>query len=93
MHVDQPLRSGALVKVIDVLRDEQQLACPLGIQLRQSAMRGVRLDGAQLGPTGIIEGMYQRRVTRERLRGRHVFDAVPFPEAVRTTERRYATLR
>ena len=46
VHVEQPRRPGALVQVVDILRDDQQLARPFGIEPRQRAMRGIGLDPA-----------------------------------------------
>ena len=34
MHVDQPLRSRALMQIVDILGDEQQLAGPFRVELR-----------------------------------------------------------
>ena len=82
MHVDQPLRAGPLVQIVDILRDEQELARPFLIQPRQRPMRRVRLDGPELGPPLVVEGVDQRRIARESLGRADILDAMPLPQPV-----------
>src|SRR4029078_7000892 len=83
MHVDQPLRSGALVQVIDILRNETKVARPLLVQPRQRQMRRVRLDGPELFATSIIEGVHKRGVARERVGGANVLAPMSLPHHTR----------
>ena len=82
MHVEQPLRSGALVQVVDILRDQQQLARPFRIEPRQRLVRGVRLDRRELRPPRIVEGVNQRRIAAERLGRADILDPMALPQAV-----------
>src|SRR5437868_1448066 len=50
MHVDEPLRPGALVQVVDILRDQQQVARPFGVHTRERPVRRIRLHRRQLRP-------------------------------------------
>lgn len=86
VHVEQPLRAGALVEIVDVLGDDQQVARPCGIQPRERAVGGVRLHLLQPRPPRVVESVDQGRVAPERLRRRHVLDAVSFPEPVGAAE-------
>src|SRR6476619_5812343 len=88
MHVDQPFRSSALVQVVDILRDQQQLARPLRVEPCERPMRGIRPDRPKLRSTGVVEGMHKRRIAPERLGSRDVVHAMTFPKTVRPPERR-----
>ena len=86
MHVQQPLRSRALVQIVDVLRDQQQLAGPFGIQPGQGLVGSVGLDRPQLCPTGVVEGVNQRGVAAKSLGGADILDPMPFPQSVRAAK-------
>lgn len=88
MHMDQALRSGTLVQVIDILGDQQQLSPPFRIEARQRSMRGVRLDVIELRPSCIVESVDQLGIARERFRRGDVFDAMAVPQPVRSSESR-----
>ena len=88
MHVDQPLRSGALVQIVDILGDQQQLARPLSIEPRQRLVRVIWLDGPQPRPPRVVEGVDQRRVPPIRLGRGDVLDPVAFPQPVGPAEGR-----
>ena len=90
MHVEQPLRPRALVQVVDILRDEQQLARPLGIEPRERLVRRIGLDRSELLAPRIVESVDQRRIAAESLGRRDVLDTMAFPQAVRTAEGREA---
>src|SRR3982751_2679753 len=90
MHVEQALRASALVQVVDVLRDQQELSWPFRIQLRERAVCGVGLDRSELGAPRIVERMDQSRIAAKRFRSRYILDAVPLPQSIRPTERRNA---
>ena len=79
MHVDQPLRARTLVQIVDILRDQQQIARPFGVQPRQRAMGRIRLDRPELRPPRIVERMDQLGIAREGLRRGDVLDPVALP--------------
>ena len=83
MHVQQPFRARALVQVVDVLSDDQQLAVPFGIKPRQCHVRRIRAHPSQRRTPQIIEAMDQIRIARERLGRADVLDPVSFSNAVR----------
>ena len=78
MHVKQPLRTGALVQVIDVLRDQQQIARPSVVEARQCLVRSIWLDRAKLCSTSIVEGVDKPRVAAKGFRGADIFDSMSF---------------
>ena len=88
MHMKQPLRPGPLVQIVDILRDQQQLARPFRIEPRQRAMRGIGLDGPELGPPRVVECMDQRRIAGEGFGRRDILDAMAFPQPVRPAKGR-----
>ena len=92
MHMDQPLRPGSLVQVVNVLSNEQQLAAPLAIQSCERPMRFIGLHGSKLRPSRVVEAMHQLRITTKRLRRCDIFDTVPLPKPVWTAEGRKTTL-
>ena len=65
MHVKQPFCSGALMQVIDILRDNQEVAWPFGIEPRQRQMRRIGLDYVQLCTSCIVEFVDQPRIAGE----------------------------
>ena len=79
MHVQQPPRPGALVQIVDILRDDQQLARPFGIEPRQRRVSGVGLPLGELRPPRIVKGVHQRRIARERFRRADILNAMVFP--------------
>ena len=83
MHVKHPLRPGPLVQIVDILRDQQQLAGPFSIEPRKRAVRGIGLDGCELGPPRVVECMDQGRVAGEGFGRRDILDAMAFPQPVR----------
>ena len=90
VHVDQPLRPRAFVQVVDILRDDHQLARPCGVEPGQRVMRRIGLDPGQCCAPEVVETMDQLGIARERLRGADLFDAMAFPQTVRATEGRKA---
>lgn len=92
MHVYDPPRPCPLVQIIDILCHDQQLARPLPVQCRQRLMRSIGGYLLQLGAPLIIEAVHQRGIARQCLWRAHIFNAMPFPQAVRTPEGRKPTL-
>lgn len=93
MHVEKALRAGALVQVIDILGDQQQLSGPFRVEASKRLVGGIGLDGAEPGAPRIVESVNQRRIAGEGLRRRHILDPMPFPQAVGTAEGRKSALR
>jgi glucose-6-phosphate isomerase len=50
------------MQIVDILRDEQQLARPLLVEARQRLVRRIGFDRPKLRPPCIVEGMDQRRI-------------------------------
>ncbi len=44
VHMDQPLRAGAFMQLVDILRDEDHLARMLGLEAGEGEVSGVRGD-------------------------------------------------
>ena len=86
MHMDQPLRPGSLVQIVNVLSNEQQPAGPLAIKPCERLMRVIGLHGPKLRPPRIVEAMHQPGIAPKRLGRRDVFDAVAFPQTVGPAE-------
>ena len=82
MHVDQPLRAGALVKVVDILGDQQEITWPFGLEPRKCLVRRVGTDARKFRSPSIVEAVNQCRIPAEGLGRSHVFNAVAFPQAV-----------
>ena len=55
VHVEQAPGPCPLVKVIDILSDDEQVAGPLRIEPGQRDVGGVGLDLAEAGAPGIVE--------------------------------------
>ncbi len=81
VQVDQPLAAGAVVQVVDVLGDQQELARPAALELRQGEVGGVRHDRrvAQLRPARIVEPLDEPGIAGEGTGCRDVLGAVPLP--------------
>ena len=87
MHVQQALRACTFVQVVDILRDEQQLAWPLLIEPGQRPVRGIRLDRTEPGPARIVEGVNEGRIAAIGFRRRYILDAVALPQAIGPAKR------
>lgn len=83
VHVEDSLRPGALVEIVDVLRHDQQLPRPFGIEPRERAMRLVGLDRRQLSPPRIVEGLDQSRIAPESFGRADILDPMSLPQAFR----------
>ncbi len=92
MHMEQPLRPGPFVQVVDILGDDQQLARPCGVEPRQRAVRGIGLDRRERRATGIVETVDEIGILRERLGRAHILDPVPLPQAARPAKGRQPAL-
>ena len=67
VHVDEVLRTRALVQVVDVLGDQQHFARPFAFEPRERLVRRVRhhLGVLQTGAAGVVELLHARGVARE----------------------------
>ncbi|CAA9511990.1 MAG: hypothetical protein AVDCRST_MAG62-591 [uncultured Sphingomonas sp.] len=65
IHVEQPPRPGALMQVVDVLRDDQQVARLLRVQAGECPVGSVRLDHVQLGAAVVAKVVCQTGITAE----------------------------
>ena len=93
MHVVHAPRAAALVQVVDVLGDQEQVVAEQGLQPRQRRVRGVRLHPRESGPALVVEALHHKRVGVEGLRRGDILGPVPLPETVRVTERGQPALR
>jgi hypothetical protein len=91
--VQQPLRPGALVQVVDVLGDQEKVTRPFDIEPRQRPVRGIRLYRAELRPPRIVELVDECGIAAKGLGCADVLDPVPFPQSVGTPEGGEAALR
>ena len=83
VHVEQALRTGAVVEVVDILRDQQQFPCPGPVEPRERLVRGIGLDGLQLRTALVVEFLDQSGVADKGLGRGDILDPVPFPQTVR----------
>ena len=74
VHMQHSLRPGALVQIVDVLRDDQQFARPPCIQPRQRPMRRIWFDRRQRRPPRVVKAVHQHRIARQRFGRAHVLD-------------------
>ncbi len=82
MHVDEALRPGAFVQIVDILGDDQKLALPFFVEPRQRCMGRVGFRAGEPGPPRIIESMNEVRIASESLRRAYVLYAMPLPKPV-----------
>ena len=92
MHVQQPRRPGALMQIVDILCDQQQLTRPFGIQSCERLMSGIGLDSSKLCPPGVVEGVNESGIPAESLGRANILDPVALPQSVGATEGRQAAL-
>lgn len=86
MHMYQAAGACPLVKIIDILRDDEQIAWPPGIQFRQRVVRRVRMNVPQLRAALVIEAMNQHRIALERFWRADILDPMAFPQAIGPTK-------
>ena len=93
MHVQHPVRAGPLVQVVDVLGDHEQVVAEPALEVGEGAVGGVRLDGRERRPAGVVEPVHEHRLVVEALGRGHLFDPVALPQTVGVPERRDPALR
>lgn len=83
VHVDQVTRPCAVVKVVDVLRDEKYLSVVFPLEARQCQVRGIglHLRRLELRAPRIVETVNEHGIPLERFRSGDVLEAVVFPES------------
>lgn len=87
MHMQQASRTGTFVQVIHILRDDQKIAFPFCIQMRQRPVRGVRLCLLNVLPPHIVKAQDQIRVAQKGFRCRHILHTMFFPQPATCPER------
>lgn len=92
MHVQDPRRAGALVEVVDILGDHEQVVAEVLLEAGQRLVRRVGLDIRERPAAGVVEVLHDAGPDDVRLRGRDVLDPVAFPEPVGVAERRHPAL-
>ena len=92
MHVQQAFCSSTFVKIIDILRHDQQIARPGGVKPCQCLMRGVGFYVRQLLAPLVVEFLHQRPIAHKCLRRADIFDAMPLPQAVGAAKCRQTAL-
>lgn len=85
VQMRHPRRSGALVEVIDILR--QHLDLESRSRLRDGPMPGVRLGGEHLATAFVVKFDHGGAVVRQGFGRADILDAVVGPQAVRIAER------
>lgn len=86
VHVQQAAGAAALVQVIDILRDDQQLAPPFRIEPAERQVGGVGDNLGKPRPAGIVESLHQHGIAGEGLRRRYILHPVAFPQAIEPAE-------
>ena len=93
MDLDDALRTGALVKSVDILGDEEEAVAEALLHLRDRPVAGVRLHRLRLLAPQRVELPHEFGIARETLGRGHVLDPVLLPQAVRVAEGGEAALR
>lgn len=86
VHVEEPAGAAALVEIVDILGDDEEVSRPFAVEPAERKVGGIGLDLGEAGATGIVEGLDERRVAAKGLGCCHVLDAVAFPEAIGAAE-------
>jgi hypothetical protein len=81
VHVQHALRPGAIVQVVNILGDQQQLAGPLRVEPGERVVRGIGFDLGEVRAAFVVEAVDQLGVVRERLWRAHILDAMPLPQS------------
>ncbi len=80
------------MKVIDVLRHDDQVIADRPLEPGEGAMGRIGLHACQSPAPSVVEGQHGVGVDLERLRRGDVFDAVPLPQPIGTAEGGHAAL-
>ena len=86
MHVEHAVRAGALVQVVDVLGDDQQLGtailCPFAVEPCQRRMGRIGLRSLNARAPLVVEALDEIGIAAEGLRRRDILHPVIFPQPV-----------
>ena len=82
MHVQQAIVAGAIVQIIDILGDEQEVAGPFRLQPCQRQMRGIGHHLAEEGAALIVELLHQCGIAAEGLWGGDILHPMAFLQAI-----------
>ncbi len=86
VHMNQAPGSGTFVQIIDILRDNGQVALPPGIKPRERMMRCIGLLGLDRGAPHIIKSQHQIGIAGKGFGRRHILDAVLLPQPAASTK-------
>jgi len=88
MHVQQVLRAGPVVQVINILGHQRHRAGMLLLQQGKSKVRGIGLDARllQLVTTLVVKTLHQRRIAGKGLRRGNILKPMVLPQAVGATK-------
>ncbi len=92
VHVVQPHRAGALMQVVDVLRAEEKAVADFRLEIRQSAVRGIRFGFLSGGAAGRVKLPHGGGVALPGIGRAHVLDAAAGPQAVFSAKGRQTAL-
>lgn len=81
MHVKQPLRTGPLVQIVHILRDNKQVALPGGVEMSQRPVRRIWLCLLDVVAAHVVEAKDKIGVSGKTLGCRHVLDPMLLPQA------------
>jgi len=92
MHGKQANATGSLVKIVNVLCYEQEIVNASTLEICEGVMSRIRfnLRFLQSSPALIVEPMNKPWVTPKSIRRCDVFEAMSFPQSIRTAEGWYA---
>ena len=84
MHVNEVSRAAALVQIVDILTDHDNVAGPERLKFGQRLMGGVGRDRrvGHLPAAHIVEFQHPFGVAGERIGRRHIFDAHRRPDPI-----------
>ena len=92
VHVDEVAAACALVQIVDVLGDEEQVVRDGPLESCERAVRGVGDDGCRGAAPRVVEAQHRVGVALVSLWCRDVLDLVPLPEPAGIAERGHAAL-
>ncbi len=86
VHMEQLFRPSSLMEIIDILRHNQQSSIPIRIQPRQRVVRRIWFHFLNSCAAHIVKAQHKIGIAGKCLRGRHILDAVLFPQAAATAK-------
>jgi hypothetical protein len=92
MHVDETLRTGALVQVVDILRAQKKALAEFRLELKKCDVGGVGLCCSSLRAPLRVELSYEGGVGLQSFGSANLFNVVAGPQPIRRSEGRQAAL-